>query len=339
MQPAPTVIAALLAGCAASPEPATGPELTGETFSIAWGPLEIEPGGEGTRCVTLDVGNATAVQIHQLHNELAASSHHLIVYRLDDPAAVVSPEPVECTPFAGTLSPSAGAVPLMITQKHDDLLDLPSGVGYTFAPNQKIRLELHYFNATDQVATAQATSTFAVGTPELIHDEASFLFIGTPDIELAPGSMSTVAAYFTLPPALAESNFYAITGHTHALGTGVRVATAPSREGERTSVYGPAPFLWSEPATEYHAPAFQLPEGGGFDFACDFHNVTSATVTFGESATDEMCFFWAYYYPSQGARMCVHSTIVGGPDGLDVCCPADRGDSLSEYVCAQLAGE
>jgi hypothetical protein len=42
-------------------------------------------------------------------------------------------------------------------------------------------------------------------------------------------------------------------------------------------------------------------------------------VTFGESATNEMCFFWAYYYPSQGSRVCMHSDRVQG--GIDLCCP------------------
>lgn len=55
-----------------------------------------------------------------------------------------------------------------------------------------------------------------------------------------------------------------------------------------------------------------------------------------QSANDEMCFFWAYYYPSRGARMCVHSAAVGGPEGIDVCCPAAPGDQLSKFVCDDL---
>ena len=32
-----------------------------------------------------------------------------------------------------------------------------------------------------------------------------------------------------------------------------------------------------------------------------------------------MCFFWAYYYPSKGAKVCIHSDKIGG--GVDFCCP------------------
>ena len=39
-----------------------------------------------------------------------------------------------------------------------------------------------------------------------------------------------------------------------------------------------------------------MPQDGGFDFQCkyDEHHATQP-VEFGESANDEMCFFWAYY--------------------------------------------
>jgi hypothetical protein len=32
-----------------------------------------------------------------------------------------------------------------------------------------------------------------------------------------------------------------------------------------------------------------------------------------------MCFFWAYYYPDKGPKVCFHTDRVAG--GLDICCP------------------
>jgi len=37
-----------------------------------------------------------------------------------------------------------------------------------------------------------------------------------------------------------------------------------------------------------------------------------------------MCFFWAYYYPSQGSHVCFHTNQFGN---VDVCCP-DAGPQL-----------
>jgi hypothetical protein len=323
-----------LAACSSEPPLPTGPQFTGEELSVTWGELEVAPGGEGTRCAVLDLGNATEVKISKISTD--STSHHLVVYVLDDTSTPVS-EPTICEPFAKALAPGAGASPLMIAQKPVDSIQLPEGVAYTFQPNQKIMLELHFFNGTDAPQIATATTTFHVGTPELIRHEASFLFIGTPDLELPPGAETTIEAFFTPPESLYGIEYYAITGHTHALGTDVQVQTSAARESERTSVYSPATFLWNEPETQRHDPPFKVPDGGGFHLQCVYQNTTTETVEWGESATAEMCFFWAYYYPSQGARLCVHSTLVGGPDGIDVCCPAEPGDTLADFVCEEIA--
>ena len=52
-------------------------------------------------------------------------------------------------------------------------------------------------------------------------------------------------------------------------------------------------------------------------------------MSFGESANNEMCFFWAYYYPSQGSKVCFHSDKYGGAQGISLCCP---GDSLCSFI-------
>jgi hypothetical protein len=39
-----------------------------------------------------------------------------------------------------------------------------------------------------------------------------------------------------------------------------------------------------------------------------------------------MCFFWTYYYPSQGAFVCAHTGQFGG---IDLCCP---GSPLCDQI-------
>ncbi len=325
-------LAALTAGCASDSGTTT---LTGESYEAKWGPVTVAPGEEATRCIVVDLGNPAPIKVHQLHNTLATGSHHLIVYR--DDGAAASPVPVDCVPFAGTLAPSAATSPLMITQRQDEELTLPDGVAYSFGAHQMVRLEMHYLNSTDAPIVVTASSEFLAAPADQIRDEASFLFIGTPDIDLAPRSEALVESYFTPPDSLAGARYFALTGHTHRLGTDMHIEVGPDRESPGTPVYAPKPFSWSEPETTVHAPAFTVPPGGGFHFSCAYQNATEKRVEFGESANDEMCFFWAYYYPSKGARICVHSTAVGGPEGRDACCPADAGDTLSEFICAKLA--
>jgi hypothetical protein len=304
------------------------PPFSGDKHSLMWGPVTVPPGQENTQCIWLHLDNDAEIKVHQLHDTLSQSSHHLIVY-VDDLDTTEQTTPTPCQPFTGALNTTGKITPIAITQKKDDEITLPSGVAYTLAPHQMIKLEMHYINTTDATAQASANVDFYAADAATIHDEASILFTGSPDITLPPGQTTTLHEFFSVPSYLdlSSSHIFAITGHEHRFGTGVQVNVAPSKSGPMTSVYAPSPFVWSEPATTPHDPPFSVPVGGGFDFTCTWNNTSSQTVTFGESANDEMCFFWAYYYPSQGSKVCFH-TDRGGLS-FNLCCP---GDSL----CSQI---
>ncbi len=290
-----------------------------DSYQLIWGPVTVQPGEEDTRCVTVRLGNVPRIHVGQIHNQLSGGSHHLIVYRTIDTAESLTP--THCNPFSDTLDPDKGS-PLMITQRHDETLQLPTGVAFTLAPNQMIRLEMHFINTTDAPLEVKSTSTFIPMAEAEFHDEADFLFIGTPDIRLQPNTAATVGpVYFPMPPEFASSKFFAMTGHTHKFGKNVHVATAANTGDTGTPVYDHPDWLWSEPTTTYFDPTFALPNNGGFRFSCDYQNTSNQQVKFGESANDEMCFFWAYYYPSQGSRVCIHTDMLAG--GADVCCPGD----------------
>lgn len=302
--------------------PPDGPTLAGEKFSVTWGPVTVQPGQEDTQCIWVRLGNTTEIKVNQMHNQLNAASHHLIVYK-NDMDTTEQLTPVPCSPFTGALNTTGMIAPIAITQKSDDLIALPDRVAYTFAANQMIKLEMHYKNNGDEPREVQATVDFYAAEPGTIDHEASILFAGSPDIQILPGQTQTLHQFLTLPASLdlSSSKIFAITGHTHQLGTSVKVGYGPSPAGPMTEVYAPDPFLWDEPATTTYADGFSVPKGGGFDFQCSWMNTTAQTVEFGESTDEEMCFFWAYYYPSQGSKVCIHTDQYNG--GADLCCPGD----------------
>ncbi len=303
----------------------------GQTYTLTWGPIEVPPQTEDTRCVTMRLGNDIPVKIHEIHNVLGATSHHYIVYRVAEGEENLTPEP--CFPFVDTLDPTKGA-PLMVTQRADEDLVLPEGVAFTLLPDQLVRLEMHFINpSTTDTLTATATSTlYAMADADFLY-EADFLFIGNPDINLPsmPSVQTLGPTWFPIPASLQDAKVFAVTGHTHHLGTNVDVAVAANSADTGEMIYAPLGFSWSEPETVRHDPPIELPEGGGFRFNCSWLNETGQTVGFGESVDDEMCFFWAYYYPSQGSKVCMHSEAYT-EEPMDICCPDD------EVLCA-LAGE
>lgn len=313
----------------ATPNP--GPDAdtrSGEDFTVTWGPYDVPSGVEDTKCMIRRVSNDRSIHVGQIHNVLGDASHHFIVYRIAE--GEESTEPFDCQPFADVLNPANGA-PLMVTQKAEETLQLPDGVAFTFEPNQLVRLELHYLNATPEPKTVEVTSTFTTVSDADFEFEADFLFIGNPDIDLAPGASVTLGPNFLpLPADIEGANIFGITGHTHELGTDVTVAYQEGEGGPETMLYDIENFDWEEPDTVLLDPPQVVGAGGGFNFSCSWNNTTAEQVTFGEGVSEEMCFFWAYYYPSKGARVCVHSEQAPQV-ATDLCCPGDA-------LCALLDG-
>ncbi len=285
-------------------------------YTITFGPIQVPPGTENTQCVVKRLGNLGPVHVGQIHDQLGVASHHMILYRVSD--MVEQPTPFDCRPFTDTLNPANGN-PLIISQKRDDLLTLPPGVAFTLDANQMVRLEMHYINATTSTVTLDTSSTLMPIDPAQYRYDASFLFIGDLDISIPAMSTATLGpAYFPVPSQYASSNFFAITGHEHQWGTNVQVWTATGPMDPGAPVYQVPDWSWSDPVTASFSPPLQVPTRGGFKFQCDWYNQSTSTVSFGESADDEMCFFWAYYYPSQGAQVCFHTDRAGG---VNACCP------------------
>ena len=286
---------------------------------IAFGPVNVPGGVEKTQCITKRLGNSKQLRVNRIQNRHGDASHHLRVYRVADEKEQLTP--IDCDPFTDTIDPTKGS-PLMVTQKAEEELALPKGVAFTLAPNQMVRLEMHYVNASAEAKSLKATSTFIeIPEPEFKY-EADFMFVGNPDIKIPPKSKFTLGpTYLPLPETHEGIHFFAITGHQHKMGKNVRVDVVPAKDGPAKSVYDVKNWLWNEPETVFHDPPFDIPKGGGFRFTCDFENVTDKEVRFGEKANNEMCFFWAYYYPSMGSQVCFHTDQV--KNGVDLCCPGD----------------
>lgn len=267
------------------------------------------PGEEGTHCLNVQLPNTTPVSITKLHNTLSEGSHHFIVSMVNDPTATVMPA-TDCKPFRTALQGG----PLAITQQKDDTIVTPPGVGYGLSANQIVSLELHYINTDADALQVQAQTELYPAEAGANLQDSTVLLIGTTNFSLAPQTTtSTGPRYIPMPSALDGVDYFAITGHTHRLGTGVKVSSAASATATPTVLYAPDKYNWDSPTLDQLNPAVQVPSGGGFVLQCDWNNTTNSTITWGESALNEMCFFWAYYYP----RKSISNLILEGIGPVD----------------------
>lgn len=282
----------------------------------------MQPKAETTRCMVKRLDNPDEVWVHEIQTVLAKGSHHLIVYRSDATEEVLVP--VKCTPFTETLS--GGNIPLMITQIPKETLTLPKGVAFKFAPKQMIRIEAHYLNYYSDPIDTGADIKFVTLPPAEVKDEADMLFYGTPDFSLKPGKpYSTPWNYIDV---WKDTKVFAVTGHTHQYGTNVEIGLAQGGTNVDAPLIYPGkdkPFDWAEAPLQQFDPPLQFKGNEGFQYRCSWLNTSNKQVGFGESANQEMCFFWAYYYPSKGYRMCINpgKWKNQAPDMITdpICCP------------------
>ena len=304
-----------------------------QTLVLTAGGWTMQPKDEATRCVLQRLNNENEVWITRIRTKLSTGSHHMIIYRSDAPAEQLDPQ--KCTPFTETLA--GGNVPLMITQVPTDQLQLPNGVAFKLGAHQMIRIEMHFIDYTKDPITPNGEVNFDTVDKSLVHDEADLLFYGNPDFSIPKGkSYSTPWKFLDVWPG---TKIFALTGHTHGLGKSVDIAVSDGTITDTPSLIypGDTPFSWSEPPLEQFNPPLEFAAGQGFQYRCTWLNDTATTVGFGESATKEMCFFWAYYYPSKGYRMCINDGKYAQYTGSDTtCCPDDAlCDSIKAYLGKQ----
>jgi hypothetical protein len=256
------------------------------------------PGEEVTRCVHRRLDNDEPIWVTSIDTRLAPGSHHLIVYR--STVTEEDPEPVDCTPFVDVIA--GEAYPLMISQISDETLSLPPGVALKLEPRQMIRLEAHYLDYLPDPIVAHADVTFNTIPESEVEHEAGLMLYGTPDIGIGPGRSLTSPWYYL--PVWEGSYIFAATGHTHRFGTNVELRKAASSSptglaNEQVSgpieIYpGEEEFKWDEAPVVFYQPPLHFGADQGIQYRCSWNNTSSQYVGFGESASDEMCFFWLY---------------------------------------------
>jgi hypothetical protein len=296
-----------LFGCGSS---SSGPT----TSSIAQadiGPIPVGANVEKTVCITKDLGNTEDLVISGYEATLDPGSHHLIVYASKATQENLTPTP--CRPFVGLAE--GDVVPLLLVNKLQLSWAFPPGIGVAVHAHQMLRLEAHYINTTAKDINGLGTVEFK-GSPKSSappFTPADFFFWGTEDINIPPGSRFTAGPNFQA--GAANTHIISITTHEHELGTRVQVWASAHPDDMSNRIANDTD--WSNPSWKLLSPPIDMNGTNGLTYQCDWNNTTQSTVTFGESALDEMCFIGGYYYPGQGFQIRVQSGQSAMPQSAD----------------------
>jgi hypothetical protein len=278
------------------PAPAT--EGAGDS-TVAIGPIPVAAGGEETVCIVVPFGNTEDVVVNSIDVNLAPGSHHLIVYKTN---VAPTTTPYACQPFLGIALGTD--TPLMLANKLDVSWTFPKGVAQDVPANSYVKIEAHYINASARAIEGKGQVKFHT-TPKSAagsYQPAGFAFWGTTNIDIPPNASASTGMQFQA--GMAGTHLVSVSTHQHRLGTGV-MAWESATSGEQSTQIA-KDLDWSNPSWSLLAPQYDFNGKNGLSYECSWTNTTDQTISFGESALDEMCFVGGYYYPSKGR-------------GLDLC--------------------
>ncbi|MCC6996331.1 MAG: hypothetical protein IT370_17100 [Deltaproteobacteria bacterium] len=271
-----------------------GPAEVPRLLTVASPQFEVKAGQEITKCVDFRLPTEKASNIVKIKSTLAAGSHHLILYRSAESAE--KPTPYTCSPFTGALN---GTLPIYIAQTEGTTIELPQTpkrVALKLLAGQMVRLEMHYVNYDTTKSIMGSGSVELTTIDDLMVDEyAELMFWGSTQINVPPMQEATVGPTWHAPPP--GTTLLALTAHTHKYGIDFRVERA-EKDMPGTEIY--ATQDWDNPPFLQFTPELKLGPTEGLRWSCKYRNTTSRTIRFGESADQEMCFLWGFYYPSRG---------------------------------------
>ena len=275
----------------------TGSPNGGSGLQASIGPIDVPAGVETTQCVVVPLGNTEDVVLNGYDINLSEGSHHLIVYLTTDAA---QSDPINCSPFTGLALGTD--TPIVFANKKDESFTFPDGIAVDVPANQMIKVEGHYINtgATDLQGTGTVTLRTTPKASAPPYQSAGFDFFGTMNINIPPNSTFSTGPIFQ--QGVAGTHLISVTTHQHRLGTEARI-WASAQAGDMSSMLTDDTD-WSNPSWKLIAPQVDFDGTNGLTFQCDWTNTTDQTVSFGESALNEMCFVGGYDYPSSGLNLC-----------------------------------
>jgi hypothetical protein len=324
--PSALMLALVFGGCGNNGVPANGNDggmmgggadlssPSGPGISI--GPFNVPAGQETTQCVTVRLPSTVDADYVAIVSTLAKGSHHLIVYT--STATQENTTPTTCTSFSGVLS---GLTPVYIAQTLQSTLTLPTGVAYHFPAGQMFQIEAHYLNATAADINAMGSVTFVPATTGGTFQAADIMFCGS--VKQLGGIQAAVTGcpvggglpagtQTTLTPGfyaggkgvdLTKLKFFGFTGHQHHFGTDVKLWKSTSAAPNASPPVYESTSWDNAPLEVFNdSQLLSFNAGEGIEWQCSYDTTGATSNTcFGESARDnEMCFFWAYYFPSVG---------------------------------------
>ena len=258
----------------------------GETVSLRLQPFTIPPGAEVYKCQDFANPFGADVDVAAFRSHLTPGSHHLLVFYK---AGATDGALEDCSGFEFAAGPYG-------SQRPDDEIVYPAGVGAAVAHTTGFRVQVHYLNASHAPLAIDTEVAMQVARPGSVAQHAAVFFFNNTQLSIPPtGQPVTIGKTCTVPT---DIEVLQATGHMHAHGVRFTATAAGTTLFDSSSYADVQPALFD--------PPLHLAAGTAVTFSCTYVNDTGAAIRFGESARgDEMCILSGQFFPASVGFGCL----------------------------------
>jgi len=174
----------------------------------------------------------------------------------------------------------------------------PEGIGLHLKAGQRLLLNLHLYNASDETISGRSGTLVQEAKPGELQNFAEIVLAG-PTIGLqVPTGTSTQSGNCAISKITSVPiHVFSLSQHMHKTGTHMRSVIT---RGSEQIVLQDIDYNFDQQTFQLVSPHIQLEPADQLTTYCTYNN-PGAPKTWGESSDDEMCFTDLFYYPSQGA--------------------------------------
>ncbi|HSD88155.1 MAG TPA: hypothetical protein VLB44_11595 [Kofleriaceae bacterium] len=268
-----------LTGCGSS-SPGDPVEIIGRDWTVP-------AGTETYKCIGIQVDHDMYINKFQTENPLG--EHHAVLTVTDQLGGLGGTQlgEYDCTVLTLDLQM------LFASGVGTDSLAMPDGVALPVKAGQFLNLNLHLFNTTDAPIAAHSGIIATPIDPVDEAHQAEMVFTGTFNIDVPPAQTVTTGGGCTFTR---DAKIFTYWPHMHQHATHQTVTLT---QGGVPRTLHDSPFDFMEQKNYELTPMIDVHAGDSIRTDCTYTNSSTATLTFGDSSTKEMCFTGLYRYPKQ----------------------------------------
>jgi hypothetical protein len=256
----------------------------GEWVTLLKGQWELAPGEETYKCVRKTLEQDLYITAFRALSPLG--THHTVL-AVGDPSGPDGIGPCGGTGFGMNMIFGSGV--------GTGEVHFPDGLSLRVPAGQQLVADLHLFNTAADPLLGESGNEALLTTADAAGELVDNMLAGPAFLYLPPNQQSVVTGNCTMD---ADVSIVAVQPHMHWLGIHMKVV---AKKATGDVVLHDGDFNFDSQIYYPVSPEVSLAKGEKLHVECTFNNTTSATVTFGESTTDEMCLASVYRYPASGA--------------------------------------